>query len=176
MKKGVTLLEMLVVIALIAVLSAALIPNSQDDISLERLNAEAKTLAHKFLQLSVDARVSGRTIRITCNSQGITSTSFLANLSWDYDSAVLKANGASIDSQTLFQAKSGLSLAGYCAGNQTFYISSEGNLFSARGVPGLANLEIRSRRYAAILNLSGAAYPTSIRIGNIGAVPVDNEI
>lgn len=177
MKKGITLLEMLVVIAIMAILSAALIPNSQDDVTLERLNSEAKTLAHKFLQLSVDARVSGRTIRITCNPQGISSAIYPANLSWDYDSAVLKTGSvASIETQTLFQAKNGLSLAGYCSGNQTFYISSEGNLFAARGVPGLANLEIRSTRYAAILNLSGAAYPTSIRIGNIGAVPVDNEI
>jgi prepilin-type N-terminal cleavage/methylation domain-containing protein len=178
MKKGVTLLEMLVVVAVMAVLSAALIPNSQDDISLERLNAEAKTLSYKFLQLSVDARMSGRTIRITCNSQTVIAYSHLANQSWDFNSSAARIASSPlvVEAQTIFQAKSGMTLNGFCAGNQTFYISSEGNLFSASGVGGLRNLEIRTRKYASIIDLSAAAYPQSIRIGLIGAVPVDNEI
>lgn len=179
MKKGITLLEMLVVVAIMAVLSATLIPNSQDDISLEKLNTEAKTLSYKFLQLSVDARMSGRTIRITCNSQTVIAYSHLANQSWDFNSSVARvaSSPAVVDTpQTIFQAKSGMTLNGFCAGNQTFYISSEGNLFSASGVGGLRNLEIRTRKYASIIDLSAAAYPQSIRIGLIGAVPVDNEI
>ncbi len=177
MKKGVTLLEMLVVVAVMAVLSAVLIPNSQDDISLERLNAEAKSLSYKFLQLSVDARMSGRTIRVTCNSQTIIAYSYLANQSWDFNTSAAKiASSPLVETQTIFQTKSGMSLNGFCAGNQTFYISSEGNLFSANGVGGLRNLEIRTLKYASIIDLSAAAYPQSIRIGLIGAVPVDNEI
>jgi prepilin-type N-terminal cleavage/methylation domain-containing protein len=178
MKKGITLLEMLVVIALMAVLSATLIPNSQDDVSLERLNTEAKSLSYKFLQLSVDARMSGRTIRVTCNPQTVIAYSHLANQSWDFNSSAARVASSPtvIDTQTIFQSKSGMSLNGFCSGNQTFYISSEGNLFSASGVGGLRNLEIRTNKYSSIINLSAAAYPTSIRIGLIGAVPVDNEI
>jgi prepilin-type N-terminal cleavage/methylation domain-containing protein len=177
MKKGITLLEMLVVVAIMAVLSATLIPNSQDDISLERLSTEAKSLSYKFLQLSVDARMSGRTIRITCNPQTVIAYSHLANQSWDFSSSAAKiASSPLVETQTIFQAKSGMTLNGFCAGNQTFYISSEGNLFSANGVGGLRNLEIRTRKYASIIDLSAAAYPQSIRIGLIGAVPADNEI
>ncbi len=176
MKRGITLLEMLVVVGVIAIISAALIPQSQEDISLERLSTESKSLAHKFLELSVDARVSGKTYRLTCNPQTIVATSYSANQSWDYDSAVLKTSGVALETQTLFQARGGLSLNGYCAGNQTFYISSEGNLFVARNTPGITGLEIRTRRYAASMDISGTGYPRSIRIGNIGAIPIDNEI
>lgn len=159
LKKGVTLLEMVVVIAVIAILTAVMMPTSQENLNLEKLQAEVKSVAQKITQLTIDARVMGRTIKVTCDSQGIMAYSYAVNQSRDYVSAASKATGAIAETIEIESAANSMTLAGICSAPKVFYITSEGYIFSAAGVAGISNIEFRVRGYGARLDISGAGYP-----------------
>ena len=173
--RGVTFLEILVVISILAIMSAVLVPTSQETVTLEKLSSEAKLVAQRLVQLSIDARVSGRVIKLTCNPQGITADAYLGFQTRDYTGAVAIAGNASnyIETRQVESATNTVTLSGICASPQIFYITSEGYLFSAQGVAGIANIELRSGTLAARVDVSGAA-STMVRIGVIGAI--SNEI
>lgn len=173
LKRGVTFLEILVVISILAVISVMVVPTSQETVTLEKLSSEAKLVAQRMVQLSIDARVSGRVVRLRCTSQGIMADTFLGWQTRDYASANGVANNASNFIETTQVENSTNQITVICPAPQTFYITSEGYVFSAQGVPGISNIELRSGTLAARVDVSGAA-STMVRVGVIGAV--NNEI
>lgn len=174
LKQGVTFLEVLVVIAILAIGSAMLVPTNLETVTLEKLSSEAKVMAQKLVQLSVDARVSGRVVRLTCTTQGLNADSFSGQQTRDYNTASAKAVPANLIESTVVESTTNsILLNGVCASNQIFYITSEGYFFSAQGVPGIANIELRAGTLAARIDVSGAG-STTVRVGVIGAVT--NEI
>lgn len=175
LKRGVTFLEILVVISILAVSSAMLLPTSQETVTIEKLSSEAKLVAQRLVQLSIDARVSGRVIKLSCNSLEITANAYLGSQIRDYTSAnAIASNSTNLIETTQVESSTNtVTLAGICAAPQTFYITSEGYFFSAQGVAGISNIELRSGTLAASIDVSGAA-STKVRVGVVGAI--NNEI
>lgn len=173
LKRGVTFLEILVVISILAVVSVMLVPTSQETVTLEKLSSEAKLVAQRLVQLSIDARVSGRVIRLRCSAQGISADAFLGTQTRNYNSAIAVASNASNFIETTEVETTTNKVTVICPSPQVFYITSEGYFFSAQGVAGVSNIELRSGTLAARIDVSGAA-STTVRVGVIGAI--NNEI
>ena len=161
-QRGFSMLEVLVVLGIISVLSAMLVPSSQDNVSLERVIGNAKLLSQKLVELSVDARASGRMVRLDCDATGIRATTYRDTRQRDYNSSNLASGVSSniISSNIpLLHIGTGTRLAGACAVSARIFITSEGHIYSAT-TAGITNLELRSGRYGARLNVSAAGVST----------------
>lgn len=168
-QRGFSMLEVLVVLGIISVLAAMLVPSSQDNVSLERVIGNAKLLSQKLVELSVDARASGRMVRLDCNPTGIRATTYRNTRSRNYagsnqasgiTSNIISAN------IPLIQISANTRLSGVCAASSRIFITSEGLIFSASS-PGITSLELRSGPYGARLNISAAGVST-ISAGVVG--------
>jgi prepilin-type N-terminal cleavage/methylation domain-containing protein len=175
LKRGVTFLEILVVISILAVISAMFVPTSQETVTLEKLSSEAKLVAQRLVQLSIDARVSGRVIKLSCTTQSLTANVYAASQKTDYAS-VNGITGVPIETSDVESVSNNIKLGGICATPQTFVITSEGYFFSSQSVPGISNLELTSGTLGARIDVSGAG-SVIVRVGT--ALPVkaiNNEI
>lgn len=170
-KRGVTFLEILMVIGIMAIVAAFFAPTNQQTVTLEKLTSEAKLVAQRLIQLSIDARVSGHVVQVSCLNNGITARVYLGAQARDYATAQLRAGVSAnlLDTYEIERASNLITHAGICASSQTFYITTEGYFFSAQGVPGIANLELRSGSYAATVDVSGAG-STTVKVGLLGAI------
>ena len=158
-----------------AIMAVILVPTSQQTVTLERLSSEAKLIAQKLIQMSIDARVSGHVIKLDCSSTGMTANVYLGSGARDYAAAQSKASiSANLIQTTDIESTSNtITMAGICLTAKTFYITSEGYIFSAQGVPGISNIELRAGSFAANVDISGAGSAT-VKIGTVGAI--NNEI
>lgn len=157
-QRGVSFIEILVVLGIIGVLSAMLVPSSQENISIERVVGNAKLLSQKLLELSVDARASGRMYKLDCGPGGVNVTAFRDTRVRDYAEASLASNnsGKVISSNVqLLSIGRGTSLGGLCGSSNRFFISSEGYIFSS-AAPGISNLQITAGRYDVLVEVSAA--------------------
>ena len=174
-KQGITFLEVLIVISIMAIVAGMLVPTNQENVNIQKLSSEAKLVAQRLVQLSIDARVSGHVVQIVCNTSGITGNVFLGNKSRDYStSQAISSVASNFIYATLVESNlNTITIAGNCLTPKTFYITSEGYFFSAQGVAGIANIELRSGSIGANVDISGAGSST-VKIGLIGAI--NNEI
>jgi prepilin-type N-terminal cleavage/methylation domain-containing protein len=161
-QRGFSMLEVLVVLGIISVLSAMLVPSSQENVSLERVIGNAKLLSQKLVELSVDARASGRMVRLDCNSTGIRATTYRNTRSRFYGNAI----ASNIISANIPLIPVSASTRLVCPTSNPIYITSEGYVFSASS-PGITGLELRSGPYGARLLVSAAGVST-ISAGVVG--------
>lgn len=175
LKKGITFLEVLVVISVMAIIAGMLVPTSQETVNLQKLSSEAKLVAQKLVQLSVDARVSGHVVQLVCSSSGMTANVYLGNQARDYSTAQARSSISAnlIGTVSIESSSNTITLAGNCLTAKTFYITSEGYIFSAQGVAGITNIELRAGTLGANVDISGAG-STTVKVGVIGAI--NNEI
>ena len=159
MRSGVTMLELLVVVAILAVIAAFGLPSGQEAVPLNKLSAKAKSVAQRLTQLSIDARTSGNTVRITCSANSITASYFSKNRTYDYASSVAAISGAtSLSDSVILDQEEGIQIQ-TCASTQTYYVSSEGYFFQNSGnTPGL-DLTMNLSSFSARVLMSGASYP-----------------
>jgi type II secretory pathway pseudopilin PulG len=165
------MLEVLVVLGIISVLSAMLVPSSQENVSLERVIGNAKLLSQKLVELSVDARASGRMVRLDCNSTGIRATTYRNTRSRDYNSshqAIGVSSNIISSNIPLIQINTSTRLV--CPTSNPIYITSEGYIFSGSSIAlaGITGLELRSGPYGARLLVSAAGVST-ISAGVVGS-------
>ena len=172
-KSGITFLELLVVVAIISVTSILFISSGQEAVPLHKLASHSKQIAQQLMQLSLDARLSGRTIELTCTADTLRAKSYQINKTYDYESAKLAIDSAPIISQELIKASGdGISLQKTCSVPQTYYITSEGSIFSAANLPGI-ELTLSTGQFLSQISLSGAGYPR-VFLGDL--VALKNEI
>ena len=158
------MLEVLVVLGIISVLSAMLVPSSQENVSLERVIGNAKLLSQKLVELSVDARASGRMVRLDCNSTGIRATTYRNTRSRFYGNAI----ASNIISANIPLIPISASTRLVCPTSNPIYITSEGYIFSGpSALAGITGLELRSGPYGARLLVSAAGVST-ISAGVVG--------
>lgn len=170
-QRGFSMLEVLVVLGIISVLAAMLVPSSQDNVSLERVIGNAKLLSHKLIELSVDARASGRTVRLDCDPTGIRATTYrntrTPRIYADLNSLSGSAGNIISANVSLLNLSAGTRLAGSCGVPTQFLITSEGYFFSSHPSGGIQNLELHSGPFGARLNISAAGVST-ISAGVVG--------
>ncbi len=155
-QRGLSILEILIVLGIIGVLSAMIVPSSQENISIERVIGNGRLLSQKLLELSVDARVSGRMHRLDCNTAGVNVTTYKETRVRDYAEAILAANNSGNIISTnvqLFAMGRASSLGGLCRTSNRFFITSEGYIFSS-AAPGIPDLQITAGRYDVMLVIS----------------------
>lgn len=162
---GVSFLELIVVLGIIAAIGVFTLPSSQDSIPVNHLAAQSKLIAQKLVQLSIDARVSGRTIRLDCTPNSLTSYAFNKNQTYDYASAASGVSGLSVvESISILTASNPISLSATCPSLSSFYITSEGYFYQSASSPGI-HLSLTEGSYLATIQLSGAGFPR-VFIGN----------
>lgn len=163
-QRGFSMLEVLVVLGVVSVLSAMLVPSSQENVSLERVIGNAKLLSQKLVDLSVEARSSGRTFKLDCDPAGIRVTAYKDVQSRLYNDS----NTATSDSSKIISAYANVALlnlgsstrlSGLCAVSTRIFITREGHFFSATSA-GIPNLELRSGSYRARLDVSATGVST----------------
>ena len=167
MRSGVTMLELLVVVAILAVIAAIGLPSGQEAVPLNKLSTRAKSLAQRLTQLSIDARTSGNTVRIVCSASSITASYFSKNRTYDYASSAAAISGSSpLLDTVLLDQEDGIAVQ-TCSSTQTYYVTSEGYFFQdSSNTPGL-DLTMNLSNFSARVLMSGASYPR-VFLGNSG--------
>jgi prepilin-type N-terminal cleavage/methylation domain-containing protein len=172
-KSGVTFLELLVVIAIISVTSLLFVSSGREAVPLHKLTANSRQMAQQLMQLSLDARLSGRTIELICASNTLTAKIYPVNKTYDYSSAKAGVASSQVISQAVIKSSGdGISLQKTCLVTQTYYITSEGGVFSMANTPGI-EMTLSAGQFLAQISLSGAGYPR-IFIGDTKVI--ENEI
>lgn len=158
-KAGITFLELLVVIAIISITSLLFVSSGQEAVPLNKLAAHSRKIAQQLMQLSLDARLSGRTIELNCTKDALIAKVYQVNKTYDYVSAKAGIASSQILTQELIKSSGdGVSLQKSCGVAQTYYITSEGGVFSAANLPGI-ELTLSAGQFLAQISLSGAGYP-----------------
>jgi type II secretory pathway pseudopilin PulG len=165
MGKGLTFLEVLIAVGLIAIVSSLTMMNSRNTLPFEKLLTETRLVSQRLGQMSIDARASGKTFRITCTSSGLEADVFNVK-SHDYQTAAsatsssTKANLVPISVESLtndiYLSATWTSSNSNCATQKTFYITSRGHFFSAQGTGGVElEFNLTTNMYGTKLAISG---------------------
>lgn len=165
MGKGLTFLEVLIAVGLIAIVSGLTMVNSRDTLPFEKLISETRLVSQRLGQMSIDARASGKTFRIVCTSNGLEADVFNVK-SNDYLTAAAATSSASkinispisIEplSNDIYLSAAWTNSNSNCSTQKIFYITSRGHFFSAQGVGGVdLEFNLTTNIYGTKLAISG---------------------
>jgi type II secretory pathway pseudopilin PulG len=165
MGKGLTFLEVLIAVGLIAIVSSLTMINSRDTLPFEKLIAETRLVSQRLGQMSIDARTSGKTFRIKCTPQGLEADVFNVK-SQDFQTALSVTSSnpkvnlvpIAIESLTndIYLSATWTNSNSNCASQKYFYITSRGHFFSAQGVGGVElEFNLTTNMYGTKLSISG---------------------
>jgi prepilin-type N-terminal cleavage/methylation domain-containing protein len=165
MRRGLTFLEVLIAVGLIAIVSGLAMISSRDKLPFEKLVSETRLVSQRLGQMSIDARASGKTIKISCSSSGLQADIYNVK-SNDYQTASTATSSASktnllpIDIESLtndiFISALWTNSNSNCATPKTFYITSRGHFFSSQGVGGVElEFNLSTNMYGTKLVISG---------------------